>query len=78
MRPLEHVLVELATAVGATERDARLGAGVVVDRACVDVPIEARLFAGGELFASLPRHRLATGFDAPFTRLAAHFAEEAR
>lgn len=78
MRPLEDVLVDLAAAVMASAEDPARGVAVRVDRARLTVPIESRWLADGSFCATLPRHRLATGFDAPFAQLMAVWAEDVR
>ena len=77
MFPLEEVLLELADAVAASASDPASGIAVRVDRARLEVPVEARWLGSGSWLVSLPRHRGATGFDAPFTRLSAVFEEVA-
>jgi hypothetical protein len=51
-------------------------AGVRVEIESVDlaIPIEARLDATGMIRASLPRGRLATGYDAVLCRMAVRYA----
>jgi hypothetical protein len=53
--------------------NAAVGARVAVSALDLDVPLEIRIDDGAELRVSLPRGRLATGFDPPHGRLAAHF-----
>jgi hypothetical protein len=52
--------------------------GVIVRATDVDltIPIESRIEPGGVLHASLPRGRMATGFDAPIGQFSAHFTLE--
>ena len=53
-------------------------AGVVVRATDVDLtlPIESRIEPGGVLHASLPRGRMATGFEVPLGQFSAHFTLE--
>ena len=53
-------------------------AGVIVRATDVDLtlPIESRIERGAVLHASLPRGRMATGFEMPLGRLSARFEAE--
>jgi hypothetical protein len=71
VKTLGDLLVDLAASLahgaGAPE------ASIVVTSVDLTLPLEARIARGGELLASLPRGRLATGFQMPHGRLAARF-----
>ena len=45
------------------------GLGIEVDEVRLDLPVEARIVRGGHVLMSLPRGKLATGFDWPHGRL---------
>jgi hypothetical protein len=47
--------------------------GISVVAMDLDLPVETRIDRGGELHASLPRGRMATGFDLPHGRVVARF-----
>jgi hypothetical protein len=57
--------------------DAAGTTSVEVTSVALDLPLETRLGRGAEVRASLPRGRLATGFQIPLGRLSAHFQTEA-
>jgi hypothetical protein len=76
MRPLGELLVSLAGELGARAESAEAGLALAVTELDVVAPLEARLGAGAELTASLPRGRMATGFDPPLGRLTARFRRE--
>ncbi len=69
MKPLELLLTELVDSIPEGAGSAAEGVRVEVDSAELALPIEARLGRAGALFASAPRGRQATGFDAPLGRL---------
>ncbi|MEQ1568418.1 MAG: hypothetical protein ABMA64_22470 [Myxococcota bacterium] len=64
MIPAEQLVARLACALGDTP------AGLAVTEWTLDAPIEAQIARDGSLELSLPRGRLATGFDPPLGRLA--------
>jgi hypothetical protein len=72
--PLERLLVDLATAMLCDAGDPH--GEVSVREARLDLPLEARLASGGEVAASLPRWRLATGFEPVLSRLGLRVVEE--
>jgi hypothetical protein len=71
MKPLEDVLVKLSEVPLAVVQP-RTGEGLGIEAMRLDVPIEA-VISEGRLAVSLPRGRLATGFDRPQGRLMAFF-----
>ncbi len=70
---LAELIVELASALPTGASDPVGGTYLRCDDLDLEMPLEARLEHGAELHASLPRGRLATGFDPPLGRLVAHF-----
>jgi hypothetical protein len=68
-----ELLVQLTDAVpiGAGGADAGIALDVVSME--LELPLETRIVAGGDLEASFPRGRMATGFDPALARLAARF-----
>ncbi len=76
MLPFGELLVELAGLV--PERAGSLAEGVAlhVSSLHLTLPIESRIGPAGELSASLPRGRLATGFDPPLTAVTLRFEVE--
>jgi hypothetical protein len=73
MPPLEAVLSELAATALAVAGAPEDGVRVSVTDAELDVPLETRPGARGQLLASLPRGRLVTGFAPVLGRLRATF-----
>ncbi|HEY6911664.1 MAG TPA: hypothetical protein VI356_19960 [Myxococcales bacterium] len=69
MTPLELFLVDLVDAMPDGAGSADQGVRVEVGSAELTLPMESRLGRGAALFASAPRGRQATGFDAPVGRL---------
>jgi hypothetical protein len=69
MKPLETFLAELAESLPEGMGSEASGARLEVSSAELGVPIELRIGGGGTLFASAPRGRQVTGFDAPLGRL---------
>ena len=67
LQPLEALLVQLMGDLCLGAGDAQGGIGV--DEARLALPVELRLGSGGALSASLPRWRLATGFEPLVHRL---------
>jgi hypothetical protein len=65
-----------ALAGGLPQPAGSAASGVVVSATDVELtlPIESRIERRGTLHATLPRGRMATGFDMPLGRLAARFA----
>lgn len=59
-------LIPLSVGDGTTE--------VSVTELQINTPIETRVMSDGSLRGTLPRGRMATGFDAPHSRLYARFA----
>jgi hypothetical protein len=68
-RFIEDIAAGLPQSKGSPE------SGAVVSATDVElaIPLESRIGAGAVLHASLPRGRLATGFDMPLGRLEARF-----
>jgi hypothetical protein len=73
LRSLGELLAAVTAMLPLEAGSAAAGASVAVSTLDLDVPLEARIEAGAELRVSLPRGRLATGFDVPLGRLVAHF-----
>ena len=73
MRPFSELLVAITDLIPA--RIASMEAGIALDVSTFDVdfPIEARIHHDAELRTSLPRGRLATGFDPLLGRVAVRF-----
>ncbi|XXF81321.1 hypothetical protein P2318_16640 [Myxococcaceae bacterium GXIMD 01537] len=76
MQSLEQYLVELADSVLSQAGGPGDGVALRVTRIDVDLPIEARMGAGGTMEVSPPRGRLSTGFDPHHARLRARFTSE--
>jgi hypothetical protein len=74
VKTLGDLLVDLAASLARGAGDA--GTIVVVTSVDLTLPVEAHIARGGELLASLPRGRMATGFALPHGRLSARFAAE--
>ncbi len=70
----ERLLLTLADATAQGAGDPGYGVRVAVDDAHVTVPIESRIASDARLLATLPRGRLATGFQIPLGRVRARFA----
>jgi hypothetical protein len=66
MLPFGELLLKLAALVPVSGE-------LTVREMELTLPIESRIGHGGELRASLPRGRLATGFDPPLTQMALRF-----
>jgi hypothetical protein len=62
---LEQLVVSLLDRVPQDTGDADDAVRIVIDEVAMTLPIELRFGAGGELLASAPRGRFATGFDLP-------------
>jgi hypothetical protein len=73
MRPFHELIVAITElmppAVESVEGDVALRVSTLE----VDLPIEAHIGAGAALGVSLPRGRLATGFDLPLGKVTARF-----
>jgi len=74
MRLLEHLLIELADSLPDGAGGEAYGVRVEVQSAELTLPIESTVGKDGETFASPPRGRQATGFDAPLGKLRLAFA----
>ena len=75
LRGIEQVLVDLADSILARAGGSEDGIAIHVTRFELDVPCELRLNGRAGLDASMPRGRLATGFDPPLGQLRAVFQE---
>lgn len=75
MNRLEVLLDEVAAALAHETTDPVAGARAVVVELAVDLPLESRI-VDRELWASVPRSRLSTGFDPPRGRVQARFVRE--
>jgi hypothetical protein len=75
LRGIEQVLVDLADSVLARAGGPEAGVAIRVTRFNLDVPCELRLNTRAGLDASMPRGRLATGFDPPLGQIRAVFVE---
>jgi hypothetical protein len=73
LQPLGELLDAVTATLPLQAGEPAAGARVAVRTLDLDLPLEARIEAGAELRVSLPRGRLATGFDTPLGRLVAHF-----
>jgi hypothetical protein len=73
LRPFAEVLDQVTAPLPLEAGDAAAGARVTVRTLDLDLPLEMRIEDGAELRASLPRGRMATGFDLPLGRIVAHF-----
>ena len=70
----EDLIVGLMELVPLTAGDPEKdGTSIAVTELEITTPIEARLENDGLLKSTLPRGRMATGFDAPHSRLYARF-----
>lgn len=78
MRPLGELLVALANEIPSGADSAQAGLSLSVQSLDIDLPVEAHIGPGAELSASLPRGRLATGFDPPLCKLMARFEVDVR
>lgn len=73
MTRVEQLLVDLVDAFHLIPPQVD-GLGIEVDEVHLDLPIEARIVRGGNVLMSLPRGKLATGFDPPHGRLRVRLA----
>jgi hypothetical protein len=73
MQPFGELIVGLAGLV--PERAGSPGEGILLRVGGLDLtlPVESRIGEGGELFASMPRGRMATGFDPKLSTLSVRF-----
>jgi hypothetical protein len=78
VKPFGDLILALAESLPRGAGAPELGVEVQVTGVDLVVPLESRIGGGGELRASLPRGRMATGFRAPHGRLAARFAALAK
>jgi hypothetical protein len=77
MNPLEELLLSLLDAVPLEAGGAAAGVHLEVETIEVAFPIESHLAPGGRFLASVPRGRIATGFDPPHGELAFLFSRAA-
>jgi len=73
MKELADLLIELGSAVPLWAGASGAGVELAVTQAELQVPLEARFDRDGGLRVSLPRGRLATGFQLPHAHLCASF-----
>lgn len=73
MKPIAELLVSIIDRLPAGAADEEAGLALVVVSMEIALPIEARISAGGEIYATPPRGMLATGFRQPHGRLTATF-----
>jgi hypothetical protein len=73
VRPLGDLLIQLGRSLSQGAGDRRAGATVDVTGVEVSIPIESSIGRHGELRASLPRGRMATGFQLRHGHLSARF-----
>lgn len=73
MKKLDELLMELADSLpmGAMDPVSRVGIGISAVE--LTLPVESQIRQGAELTLSLPRGRMATGFDAPLGQLHVNF-----
>lgn len=73
MTPLEDFVLAITDALLA-DAGGDTGPRVEVTDVSLELPVETRIAPGGRLLATLPRNRLATGFDVPAARIALRIA----
>src|SRR5262249_55645935 len=73
LRPLHEVLETVTGRLPFAAGEPAAGARLTVSTLDLDLPLEMRIESGAELRVSLPRGRMATGFDLPLGRITAHF-----
>lgn len=73
MNSLHALLLELVEGLPGDAGSPADGVAVRVDTVDLALPIELRFDGRGHVGASLPRNRLATGFDAPLSKVTALF-----
>ena len=73
LRGIEQLLVDLAGSILARAGSPEDGVAIRITRIDIDVPCELRLNKHAGLDASMPRGRLATGFDPPLGQIRAVF-----
>ena len=76
MNHLEALIVGLVDALPADAGGPEHGVRVAITSVDLTIPVETRLDAAGLVRASLPRGRLATGYDVQLSRMALRFAPE--
>ena len=74
MNRLQELVANLGDALPGAVVDADSRTGLGVTGVELELPVEWRIEAGGELAGSLPRGRLATGFDPALGRLRLRFS----
>jgi hypothetical protein len=72
-KQIDEFLVDLCNDVPAAVVETNSGDGLGVEGFSLALPIESVIRDGGALAVSLPRGRLATGFDVPHGRLQVSF-----
>ncbi len=77
MKPLEHLLADLAESLPEGAGGEADGVRIDVATAELALPIESRLGREATLLASAPRGRQVTGFDAPLGQMRVSFTREA-
>ena len=73
MRPFSELLTALAERIEHAVASPEAGLALRVSQLDLEVPVVALIGPGGELTASLPRGRLATGFDPLLGKVSARF-----
>jgi hypothetical protein len=73
---LDELLVSLAGDLSPDVGSVVDGVRVHVTTMDLDLPMEVRIAEGGRLLATLPRNRLATGFDLPAARMSLRLRSE--
>lgn len=73
MTNLPTLLLEMAASLPPDQGGGDEGVAVSIETVGLRLPIEVRFDGHGRLGASLPRNRMATGFDTPVSILAATF-----
>lgn len=76
MNQLEALIVGLVDALPVDAGGAEHGVRVAITSVDLAIPVETRVDAAGAVLASLPRGRLATGYDVELSQLALRFAPE--
>lgn len=73
MRPFGELIVKLAGLVPERAGSPEAGVSLRVAGLDLSLPVESAIGHGGELAASLPRGRMATGFDPQLSTLTLRF-----
>ena len=76
MNQLEALLVGLIEALPAGAGGPADGVAVELSSVELAIPVEAHVDAGGRVRASLPRGRIATGYDVQLCRMALRYVRE--